>query len=74
MIGVTKVVIISKKSEYIRELLSNVTCEPFGRNKSPREKAPRIFEMADPMIFPTANEGRPCAREAMTTTSYDSFN
>jgi len=73
MIGATKVVITSRQREYILELLSNSTCEPEGWNRSPSEKAPRIFDMAEPTMFPTAREGLPCASEAATTTSCDEY-
>jgi hypothetical protein len=40
-------------------------------NKRPREKAPRIFEMAEPTILPIARDARLRARDAITTASYD---
>lgn len=68
--GTVKVVIASKTSEYTLELRSNWIGSSLLWNKSPRENAPRMFEMADPMMFPMASDARLRARDAMTTASY----
>ena len=57
-----------RRAVYIFELVSNVV-RPGGKNNSPREKAPRIFEMVEPTTLPMAREERPCATEAITTAS-----
>jgi hypothetical protein len=71
VMGVTKVVRTSKMSEYMRELRSNWIGVSLSWNKRPREKAPRIFEMAEPTILPMARDARLRARDAITTASYD---
>jgi hypothetical protein len=60
VIGITKVVRARRMSEYMRELRSNT---------SPKEKAPRMFEIAEPTILPMARDARLCASDATTTAS-----
>lgn len=74
MIGATKVVMARRHNEYILEPLSNSMCDVVEWNKSPSEKAPRMFDTADPTMFPIASEGLPCASDAPTTTSYNGLD
>lgn len=53
----------------MRELRSNSRGASRALERSPREKAPRMLEMEEPMILPSAREVRPLARQAMTTAS-----
>jgi hypothetical protein len=67
--GIVKVVRTSKTNEYIRELWSKWIGSCLSQNKRPRENAPRMFEMADPMIFPIARDARLRERDAIMTMS-----
>ena len=67
---VAKRVKTSKSKEYIFELRSNTIFWLVEWNKSPREKAPRMLDIVEPTIFPTARDDRFRATDAMTTTSF----
>ena len=71
VMGATKVVRTSRAREYMRELWSKRIGSSLSWNKRPREKAARMFEMAEPTTLPMARDARLRARDAITTTSYD---
>ena len=52
---------------YIFALLSNVAGP--GWKSSPREKAPRMLEIEEPITTPSPSEGLCWSRAAMTTAS-----
>lgn len=68
--GATAVVKTKSAREYIRELLSNSSVSVLSEHSKPKEKAPRMLEMAAPMMLPTARDDRPCASDATTTANY----
>jgi len=69
VMGVTQVVKTSKMSEYMRELRSKTMGLSWLWNRRPREKAPNMFEMAEPTMLPMARDARLRARDATTTAS-----
>ena len=65
---IVKTVVTRKRVEvYIFALRSNIAGP--GWKSSPRENAPRILEIEEPITFPRPREGLCCRRAAMTTAS-----
>ena len=60
----------SNNRVYIFELLSKTIGFLSLRNMRPREKAPRMLEMAEPTTLPTASEERWRAMDITTTASF----
>jgi hypothetical protein len=66
----TRTVKKSNNRVYVFELLSNVTQPSPLWTKRPMEKAPRMLEIVEPTMFPTARDDRWRASETTTTASF----